>query len=145
MAEAFKQLDPDVIRVIAINQDSKYMFNGFSTNFTLTALEDKVMSVMPLDFVTGAIEESLKQNGAKMLSAESSTTNNAHGVEIGTYEFEQNSPTATGATVRIRAKGVIFQSNGKLIMVQLGTLPQFAEELFPMLDNVTNSIELLQP
>ena len=54
MAAAFKQLDPNVIRVIAINENSKYMVNGFSTNFTLTAIEDKVMSVMPLDFVTGA-------------------------------------------------------------------------------------------
>ena len=49
MAEAFKQLDPNVIRVVAINENSDYIFNGFSTNLTITAIDDKLMSSMPLD------------------------------------------------------------------------------------------------
>jgi len=57
IADTFKQLDPDVIRVVAINENSDYIFNGFSTNLTITAIDNKVMSTMPLDFVTGAIED----------------------------------------------------------------------------------------
>jgi hypothetical protein len=145
IAETFRRLDPDVIRVIAMNENSKYILNGFSTNFTLTAIDNKILSAMPLDFITGAVEESLKQQGARLLSTNNLTTNNIHGVEIGTIEFEQTSPTVTGSNVQAHAKGVIFMSNGKIITLQLATLKQFAEELLPILDKVSDSIELLQP
>lgn len=145
IAESFRQLDPDVIRVIAMNQDSKYMVNGFSTNFTLTAVDNKILSAMPVDFITGAVEESLKQHGATLLSASGPATKNAQGVEVGTIEYEQNTPTATGAAVRVHSKGILFRSNGKIIMIQLATLKQFVKELLPMLDAVSDSIELLQP
>lgn len=145
IAEAFKQLDPNVIRVIAMNESSKYMLNGFATNLTLTAIDNKLLSAMPLDFVTGAVEDSLKQQGAKLLSTNSLTTNNSHGVEVRTIEFEQTAPTATGSNVRVHSKGVVFLSNGKIIMIQLATLKQFAEELLPILDKVSDSIELLHP
>ena len=78
-AEAFAQMDPDLIRVIAVNEDTKYLVNGFSTNLTVTAVEDKVMSSMPLDFVTGVVEESLKQGGATIISNEALAADNAHG------------------------------------------------------------------
>jgi hypothetical protein len=145
IAETFRQLDPNVIRVIAMNENSKYMLNGFSTNFTLTAIDNKILSGMPLDFVTGAVEEALKQQGARLLSTNNLTTNNIHGVEVGTIEFEQTSPTVTGSNVQVHAKGVIFLSNGKIIMIELATLKQFAGELLPMLDKVSESVELLQP
>jgi hypothetical protein len=128
-----------------MNESSKYMLNGFSTNFTLTAIDNKLLSAMPLDFITGAVEESLRQHGAKLLSTNNLTTNNAHGVEVGTIEFEQTSPTATGSNVQVHSKGVVFLSNGKIIMMQLATLKQFVEELSPILDKVSDSIELLHP
>ena len=144
-AEAFSQLDPNVIRVIAINNDTKYASSGFSTNLTVTAVEDKLLSSMPLDFVTGAVEESLKQQGAALLSDHNLVTTNANGVEIGTFEFEQTSFTATGSNIQIRSKTIIFQSNGKLIMVQLTTPSGFGDELFPLLDEITASVKLIKP
>jgi len=144
-ADAFKQLDPNVIRVIAINENSDYIFNGFSTNLTVTAIEDKLLASMPVDFVTGAVEEQLKQSGAKIISSHELATTNANGVEIGSFDFQQSSPTATGANVQARSKAIVFQTNGKLIMIQLATPQQFAEELFPILDNIMDSIELIKP
>jgi len=145
LAETFKQLDPNVIRVIAINTDSKYVVNGFSTNLTITAVEDKIMAAMPLDFVTGALEESMTQQGATVLSSGNLAKNNANGVEVGTFDFEQTSPTAAGTNVQVRSRAIIFQVNDKVIMVQLATLQQFGEELLPVLDKVSDSITLLEP
>lgn len=145
IAETFKQLDPNVIRVIAVNADSKYIVSGFSTNLTVTALEDPVMSSMPLDFVTGAIEESLKQQGSKLLSSSEPVATNPNGVDVGVFDFMQIAPTSTGANIEVRSKVVVFQTEGKIIMVQLATPKQFGEELLPMLDEVSNSIKLLKP
>jgi hypothetical protein len=144
IAAAFAQLDPDVIRVIAVHEDTKYLANGFSTNLTVTAVKDKLMSAMPLDFVTGAVEESLKQGGATIISNQELATDNANGVEIGTVEFQQTTPTATGATVQAQSKLLIFHSNGKLIMIQLSTPKQFAGEVLPVLDQILDTVQLLE-
>jgi hypothetical protein len=145
IAKTFAQLDPDVIRVIALNQDFKYTTEGFSTNLTITAIEDNLMSSMPLDFVTGAMEESLKQQGATVVSESQPAYQNANGVEIGSFEFQQEAPTVTGARVKIQSKILVFQSNGKLLMVQLAVPQQFVDELIPALDQIANTIELIVP
>lgn len=144
-AEAFKALDPNLIRVVSIHKSSNYLFNGFSTNITVTAVEDQLLSALPLEFVIGALEESMKQNGTIVLSSDSATTENANGVAHGSLDYQQRSPTATGAQIQVRSKLFVFQSAGKLIMVQLATPQQFAEELLPDLDAVVDTIELLGP
>jgi hypothetical protein len=101
------------------------------------------MSAMPLDFVTGAVEESLKQQGATLLSNSQAATKNSNGVLIGTFEYKKSTPTATGATVQARSKVVLFQANGNLVMIQLATPQQFGDELAPVLDQVADSITLL--
>ncbi len=145
IAEAFKHLDPNVIRVVALYGDPKYTLNGFSTNLTITAIEDTVMSSMPMDFVTGAFEESLKQRGVKILSSSTVATINANGVEIGTFEFQQTASTATGASVQAFSKAILFQTNGKMIMIQLATPRQIGKELLPVIDEVSNSVKLMEP
>ena len=144
IAAAFAQMDPDVIRVIAVNEDTKYVVNGFSTNLTVTAVEDKLLSAMPLDFVTGAVEESLKQSGASIVSNQELATENANGVEIGFLEYQQTAPTVTGATIQAHSKILIFHSNGKLIMIQLATPEQFVEEVSPVLDQILDTVELME-
>jgi hypothetical protein len=144
-AQAFRQLDPDVIRVIALNEDNKYIYNGFASNLTVTAIKDNVMSKSPLDFVTGALEEAMKQQGAKLVSEAIPAANNANGVEVAAIEIQQTVPTATGAKVQAYSKIVVFQSNGKLIMIQLATPQQFKKVLVPALDEISASIKLLKP
>ena len=143
IAESFQQLDPDVIRVIAVNDNPKYFVNGYSTNMTVTAVKDPLMATMPLDFVTGAVEETLQQQGATIVN-ESTVTTNANGIEIGTFEFQKTTPTSTGASVMIRSKAILFQTTGKIVMIQLTTPQQFGEELFPILDDVLDSVNLLE-
>jgi hypothetical protein len=144
-AKMFAQLDPDVIRVIAVNEDKKYIANGYSTNVTVTAIEDKLMSSMPLDFVTGAMEESIKQQGATVIPSQESAANNTHNVKIGSFEYQQTVPTATGAKVQVHAKALIFQANGKLIMIQLAVPKQFAKELLPVMAQIADSVQLMKP
>jgi hypothetical protein len=144
-AKLWAQLDPDVIRVIAINENKQYIFNGYSTNITVTAVDDKILSSMPLDLVTGAMEEALKQQGATLLPSQSPTASNTHGVEIGSFEYQQTAPTATGASVQVQAKALIFQANGKLIMIQLALPKQFAKELLPVMDQIKDTVQLLEP
>jgi hypothetical protein len=43
-AELFKQLDPDIIRVVAVNNDPKYTTDGYGTNLTVAAIEDQFAS-----------------------------------------------------------------------------------------------------
>lgn len=144
-ADAFKQLDPDVIRVIAINEDSKYISQGFSSNITITAIEDKMVSSLPIPFVTGALEGQLEKQGAKIIEQEELTVTSKSGVEVGLMEFKQNAPTSTGATVKAQARVLVFQVNGKLIMIQLTTMEKHAEELFPVMKDIAASIEIIKP
>jgi len=144
IAEAFSQLDPDVVRVIAINDDLKYSRDGFATNFTVVAVEDTLMSSMPMDFVVGALEESLIQQGGTLIS-EYEVYNNDNGVEVGVFEFERLTPTANGNNVTVRIKTVLFQVDDKLVIIQLTVPPGFAVELYPMMDEVADSIQLIDP
>jgi hypothetical protein len=143
MAETFKTLDPDVIRAIAMSTDPKYIAQGFSTNITITALEDKLMSSMPLDFVTGAMEQSLQEQGAKILSDSSLAAKNSNGVEIGSFDYEKTTPTAAGTNALVRAKAIVFQVNGKMILIQLATPKQFADDFLSVIEDVSSSIKLL--
>ena len=143
IAATFAQLDPDVIRVMAMNRDIKYTVNGFSTNLTVTAIEDKLMSAMPMDFVTGAVEESLKQGGATIVPNEALAADNANGVEIGVLEFQKTTPTATGASVQAHSKILIFNAGAKMIMIQIATPKQYAGEILPVLDQILDTIQLL--
>jgi hypothetical protein len=143
IAVTFAQLDPDVIRVMAMNKDIKYSVNGFSTNLTVTAIEDKLMSAMPMDFVTGAVEESLKQGGATIVPNEELAADNANGVEVGILEFQKTTPTVTGASVEAHSKILIFNAGAKMIMIQLTVPNQFAGEILPVLDQILDTIQLL--
>ncbi len=143
-ADAFKNLDPDVIRVIAVNKDSKYMVKGFSSNLTITAVKDKFLAGLPVSFVTGFLEEEMEKNGVTIVEMDELVITSASGVEIGVMEFIQDTPTATGGTISAQSHMLVFQTSGALIMVQLVTPKEFAGELFPIMDDIAESITLLK-
>lgn len=143
-AEAFARMDPDVIRVVALNQDTKYIVNGFATNLTVTAVEDPVMSSMPLDFVTGAVEESLKQQSATLLPSEELASENRNGVEIGIIAFEQATFSATGAKILAHSTILVFQANGKVVLIQVAVPKTLAGEILPVMEQIRNTIKLLE-
>ena len=144
IAEAFKQLDPDMIRVVALNEDPKYIYNGFATNVIVTAIEDDMLSAMPVAFVTGVLEGSLEDNGHTILTSGANIIYSASGIEIGIVETAQKAPTSTGSTVDVQSRFLVFQANNKLLIVQLITPKQFSEELFPVMDEIGDTVELLK-
>jgi hypothetical protein len=143
-AAMLKDLDPNVIRVMAFNKDTKYNLNGFTTNLIVMAVDDKVMTSMPMDFVMGSLEESIKQQGGQLISADNNVTTNANGVEIGNFEFRQTAPTTLGAQVPVRVKAIVFRAAGKMIMVQMTTPDQFGPELLPVMDQISNSVNVTE-
>jgi hypothetical protein len=144
IANLFKNLDPNLVRGVAIQTDKKYLQDGL-TNINILAFEDKLMSSLPLDFVTGALEESAPQNGAKVISTAVPAAKNSHGVEFTLLETEFSALTANNTRIRVRSMLLLFQVNKKLIMIQLTTPSRFGGEFMPVFKQIANSIELLKP
>jgi hypothetical protein len=78
----------------------------------------------------------------KCLSTDNNLRTNPNGVEVGIIDVQQSTPTATGATVQVRLNTVVFQSGDTLVLIQLGTPAKFVEDLWPMIDQVVDSIKL---
>jgi hypothetical protein len=138
-AEAFKNLDSDVLRMAALNRQPKYLAGGYASNITVTAIQDPVLSAMPLSFITGALEQSFTQQGIKVLTSGVNTIKNANGVEVEYMDVEQ---TLSGA--RVLQRIVVFQSNKKLILVTTSTTPQHKDEIFRMAEQIGGSVEFIK-
>jgi len=138
-AEAFKTLDSNVLRMAALNRKPEYLVGGYASNITVAALDDPIFAVMPLSFITGALEESFSQQGIKVLTTGVNTIENAGGVEVEYMDMEQN---VSGNKVQQRI--VVFQSNKKLILITISTLPQFKDEIFQLAEQIGGSVELFE-
>jgi hypothetical protein len=138
-AEAFKNLDPEVLRMAALNRQSKYLAGGYASNITVTAIEDPVFSVMPLSFITGALEQSFTQQGIKVLTTGVNTIENESGLEIEYMDLEQ-----TVSSFRVLQRIVAFQSNKKLILITISTTPQHKDEIFQMAEQIGGSVEFIK-
>ncbi len=145
MAENLKNMDPDVMRVMAVSVDSKYMQDGASPSLSVMAIEDKVMSSMPMDYVTKALEASIKQQNVKVLSSGNPVVTNPNGVELGSFEYQRAIPSPLGTKIPVRYKAVFFRSGDKTILLQLGAPEQFADQFAPAVDQITDSIKVNEP
>jgi hypothetical protein len=101
-AEAFKNLDSDVLRMAALNRKSKDLTGGYASNITVATIADPLFSVMPLSFITSALEESFTQPGMKVLTTGVHTIDNASSLEMEYMDVEQSISS-------IKFKGEIFQ------------------------------------
>ena len=138
-AEAFKNLDSDVLRMAALNRKSEYLVGGYASNITVAAIEDPVFSTMPLSFITGALEGSFTQQGIKVLTTGVNTIDNSSGVEMEYIDVEQN---VSGTKIQQRL--VLFQSNERLIMITISTTPQFKDEIFQLAEQIGASVEFVK-
>jgi hypothetical protein len=140
MAETFKNLDPKVLRMAALNSNRKYITGSYSSNITIAAIEDKTLSVMPLSFITGVLEQSFQQQGMKVLTTGVNTIENANGVDLEYIDVEQ---ALTGK--RVQQHVIVFHSGGNnLMIITVTTLQEFKDEVFQMGDQVCVSIKLLK-
>lgn len=138
-AEAFQNLDPDIFRLVALNQNQNYFVNGGAPNINISALEDKVMASMPLSFVTGALEESFTQRGTKVISTDVNIIDNANGVEVQFLDIEQE---VSG--IKIVQRLIVFQSDGNLILVAVTTSDRFKADVFASANLIGESIKRLK-
>ncbi|MFT3891277.1 MAG: hypothetical protein QM730_06550 [Anaerolineales bacterium] len=138
-AAALKNLDPDVFRFVALNQNKNYFKNGSAPNINITALDNKILATMPLSFVTGALEELLAQNGAKVVTDGVNTIDNPNGVEIEFIEVQQS---VNG--IKIAQRVIVFQSNDKLIMLTITSPEGVKADVFKSGDEIAASIQLFK-
>jgi len=138
-AQAFKNLDSDVLRMAALNRNAEYLVGGYASNITVTAIDEPVFAVMPLSFITGALEESFTQQGIKVLTTGMNVIENASGAEVEYMDVEQ---TLSG--IRVLQRIVVFQSNEKLILVTISTTQQFKDKIFQMAEQIGSSVELIK-
>lgn len=138
-AEVYRNLDSDVLRMVALNRQSKYLAGGYASNITVSAVEDPVLSSMPLSFITGALEQSFTREGIKVLTTGVNVIENASGPEVEYMDLEQ---TLSG--IRVLQRIVVFQSNQKLILITISTTPQYKDEIFQMAEQIGGSLELIK-
>jgi len=137
-AKVFQGLDPNIFRLVALNTDPKFLVNSFASNLNITAIDNSVLSAMPLSFVTGALEESFKQQGITVLTTGLNSIANEQGVEIEYVDMEQ---TIKGEKAAQRA--MVFQANKKLIILTFSTAKQTSADLFKEGDLIGGSVKLL--
>ncbi len=98
--------------------------NTFASNLNITAYADQLLGSMPLEFVTGALEEQFQKNGIKVLTNGVNVVENSHGINI---EYIDTERTVKGSKIVQRV--LVFQSNQKLVMIAFTTLPQFSKDV----------------
>jgi hypothetical protein len=138
-AKAFQDLDPKVIRMVALNGNTDYFINGYASNLNISAIDDATLSAFPLSFISGALEESFKQQGMTVLTEGLNTIENSDGVEMEYIDLEQDF-----GGVKIQQRMLLFKSDGKLIMITVSTIPQFKDAIFEQAKVIGISVELLK-
>ncbi len=142
VADAYKDMDPNIFRVFGLNTDVKYAKGSYPTLVVVSAVKDPLASSMPMEFVTAMIED-------KVLTGSTDTTwsvkRNAHGVEIGIVEGSMKVIVPNKGTQSAKAKVIAFQANKKLIVVEFATPTQFAAEVLPGVDAMIDTIQITEP
>jgi hypothetical protein len=138
-AEAFKNLDANVVRMVALNSNRDYLSNGNATNINITALSNPMLATMPISFITGALEESFTKQGMKVLTTGVNIIDNTQGLDVEYIDIEQSLKGA-----KIQQRIILFQSNEKLIMITISTMPQFKDKIFQVAEEIGTSIELFK-
>jgi len=142
MAQAFEEMDPNIIRLIGLNANRNYTSAKFPTVLTITAFSDSIASTMPMAFVTAMIEDNIL-TGAKDLSWD--VIDNANGVEVGIVSGINtvNIPNSSGVVVAERV--IAFQISGKLIVLEVITPKEFQNEVMSAFDDLIDSIKTSLP
>ena len=139
MADRFKDSDPDVFRLAAMNVDRKYRQASAPTLLTINTVEDAMASTMPMAFVTAQIEDNL-------LADASATTwdviENANGVEVGLVEGKRTFDVPGGMTITARELVIAFQSNDKLIMIEIVAPEEYQQEILSSFKDRIDTIKV---
>jgi hypothetical protein len=138
MVENYKDADPEIFRLAALNADHDFRNTGFPTIMTVSAYEGQIAS-MPMAFVTAMIEDTILENAK---STTWDVVTNSNKVEVGTVRGTKaiNIPNKFQGTIEILV--ITFQAKGKLVVIEVAAPQKVAEEIFAALDDLVDSIEL---
>ena len=140
IVDAFKDMDPDVFRLAAINTDRKYIDTaGAPTLLTANAYEDGIASSMPMAFVTAVIEDKILKD-ARNTSWD--VTNNGNGVEVGIVTGEDSFSFDNGININVEMIVIAFQANNKLMILELAAPQGDGEEILVSFDSMIDSIKV---
>jgi hypothetical protein len=140
IAQGFKDMDPDVFRLAAVNVDRKYFDTSDTpTLLTVNAYEDAIASTMPMAFVTAMIEDNILKD-AKNTSWD--VTNNGNGVEVGIVTGDNTFSFDNGINVNVEMIVIAFQANNKLIILEIAAPQGYGKEILASFDSMINSIKV---
>ena len=144
-AEAMKDLDPSVIRIVALYANPDYIVNGSVPDMVDMAFSDKSLTTMPLDFITAMMEDSLKEQEFNVFPTTSYSESNPNGVETSIIDAERTITNPYGTTVTFHCRYIFFQTDRRLISIQLVTPKKFATDMMAVADGIRASIKFLEP
>jgi hypothetical protein len=138
--DQFKDLDPDIFRLAALNVDRKYLDSaGAPTLLTANAYEDPIASTMPMAFVTAMIEDNILKD-ARNTSWE--VTNSGNGVEVGIVTGENTFNFSNGVNVNVEQIVIAFQANQKIIIIEIAAPQGYGDEILASFDGMIDSIKV---
>lgn len=144
-AEAFESLDPQTVRIVALYADSEHIYQGSAPNVVILAFEDATLASLPLDFITAMMEDSLAQEGFTVFPTTSYSEVNSDGTQTTIVDVESDINSVQGGSMTIHGRYIFFQSNGKLLIVNLTTPDVFTDEMMAVAEAIRDSVTLLAP
>jgi len=148
MADAMRSLqsiDSDALRLMALNQNQDFNQGAMVTNVTVVIQQDAMVLALPLEFFINLNIEQIKAAlpDAKVLS--SKVYKNANGVEIGIIELEMKVKTNSGQSLTAYEKMVVIKTDTAMSMITFTGPVSRKEVLIQSLDEIIDTIKLLNP
>ena len=143
MLKQMEGVDTDMFRGYAINVNRDYIKNGYATNTTIFVIHDPTLASIPLAFLTAQFEDSIENNGGKVLTQGVNEVSNPNGIEIEYVDIEQKI-TFMGNQYTVDSRVLMFISGDNLIMVQISTPKDFLKDIFPISEEIGPTIKFLK-
>lgn len=142
LVEQFRNIDPDIFRLAAINVDLKYFDTaGTPTVLTANAYEDRMANTMPMAFVTAMIEDNILKDAR---STSWDVIESGNGVEVGVVTGENTFSFSDGININIKMIVIAFQANNKLIIIEIATPQGYGEEILESFHSMIDSLKVDQ-
>ncbi len=142
MADSFKKINPDFLRMIGVNKNPK-LKESVSPSFILIAsVSNLIASKMPMSKVTAMLRDVIIP-GARDVTSETKT--NAGGVELGIIQGSAKKTSTAGETVDMLEQAIVFQSRGKLVMILIVVPKEDSPVVLPASPQLIDSIRRMEP
>lgn len=139
MAAGFEDADPNIFRLAAWNVDRTYANAAYPAMLTINAFADSMTNTMLMSFVTAMIEDSILE-GASSTSWD--VIDNANNVEVGIVRGIRTIEIPNALSATVEELVISFQSNKKLIVIEIAAPKEYGEQMLAPFDNIIDSIKV---